>query len=64
MASSSGRQRQLAREKYARQQARRVAEERKRRRRRLIAGVLAVSLIVLLTGGFVIGQIVSAGNGP
>lgn len=63
MASSNDRQRQLAREKYERQQARRAHQSKKQDRTRMIAIILIVTLVLLMTGGFVIGRIMSAISG-
>lgn len=59
MASSNDRQRQLARQKYERQQARRMAEARKKDRQRIIALVLIVSMVALVGGGLVLGAILT-----
>ncbi|MDZ7576674.1 MAG: hypothetical protein U0904_00630 [Candidatus Nanopelagicales bacterium] len=64
MASTKRRQRQLARERYARQQTRRAASAHKRRVRQIIAGLVLVSVVVLVAGGLLVGQAISAGNGP
>ena len=59
MASSNDRERQLAREKHDRQSSRRDAEDRKRRRTQIIAWTLIIGMVLLTTGGFLIGQILS-----
>lgn len=52
MASSNKRERELARAKHARQQARRQAESsRAKRRQRIVAIVVVVSLVLLTAGG-------------
>jgi hypothetical protein len=59
MASSNERERSLARKKHERQISRREEEERKARRQKIIASVLIIGMILLTTGGFLIGQILS-----
>jgi hypothetical protein len=63
VASSNQRQRQLAREKHTRQQARRSAEQKKTDRTKIIATVLIVALVLLMTGGFLIGRIIGIISG-
>lgn len=59
MASSNERKRQLAREKHERQQSRRSEADRRQRRQQWIAGILVGSLILLTTGGFLLGKLLS-----
>lgn len=59
MASSNQRQRQLAREKHQRQQARREAKNQKQDRTKIIAIVLIVAMVLLTTGGFILGRLFS-----
>jgi cobalamin biosynthesis Mg chelatase CobN len=60
MASSNQRERRLAREKYERQQARRDKESQKTDRTRIIATVLIISMVLLTTGGYILGRIFGA----
>lgn len=49
----------MGREKHERQQSRRVEADRKRKRQQIIAGTLIAGMVLLTTGGFLIGQILS-----
>jgi hypothetical protein len=55
MASSNQRERELARAKHERQKARRDAERSKQDRTRIIAIVLILAMVLLTTGGVLLG---------
>ncbi len=59
MASSNQRERDLARAKHHRQRARRDAATRKQDRTRIIAIVLIVAIVLLMTGGVLVGLLFS-----
>ena len=59
MASSNQRQRQLAREKHLSHQARREQKNTKQDRTKIIAIVLIIAMVLLTTGGFILGRIFS-----
>jgi|CXWK01.1.fsa_nt_gi F0F1-type ATP synthase assembly protein I len=55
MASSNQRERELARAKHERQKARRDAESSKQDRTKIIAVVLILAMVLLTTGGVLLG---------
>ena len=64
MTSSNRRQRQLARAKFERQQARRVEREDKARGRQRIVAIVVVSTLVIAGGGWAIFTLIDRGSDP
>ena len=64
MTSSNRRQRQLARAKFERQQARRAEREDKARGRQRIVAIVVVSTLVIAGGGWAIFTLIDRGSDP
>jgi len=64
MTSSNRRQRQLARAKYERQQARRTEREDKARVRQRVVAIVVVGALVIAGGGWAIFTLIDRGNEP
>jgi peptidyl-prolyl cis-trans isomerase B (cyclophilin B) len=64
VATSNKRARELARAKEERRRARAAAAAAKRKRRRIFAAVLAVSLVLATTGGYLIYQVLNSDDEP
>ena len=64
MTSSNRRQRQLARAKFERQQARRAEREDKARVRQRVVAIVVVGALVIAGGGWAIFTLIDRGNEP